>query len=303
LNIHRLETPSAERSELHAIDDAAACKLVDETLGAADEWRSLIIRYRFSSDFQAHWKAEVGHWIHTARRHGFQDPLVQRVRARANNEKPRTPDKVTLEDRLYTVLLQELGPAMVAHYLLSTGWSFRTWDMPDGAGGDVDLGVRAPDGVAVDIQIKVPGTENPLASVEKAARQLRSSPNRAVIVVCSRDPQFPSCEPDEFFNLIGNTTNYDGVVCLNDRGRFESEDFRHVGGLVLLDYIPGAIEQTYCCTVLTNPWAASRSRTERAWFPRARVLLLDGERFRWEPEPPDLGFEFPNGTFVSDPFR
>lgn len=58
-----MTSPSAERSELHDIDDAVACAFVDDVLGAAEEWRSLIIRYRLSSDFQAHWKAEIGHWI------------------------------------------------------------------------------------------------------------------------------------------------------------------------------------------------------------------------------------------------
>lgn len=297
------ESPSVERSELHQIDDVAACDLVDATLGAADEWRSLIIQYRFASEFQAHWKAEVGHWIRTAQQHGYADPLVQRIRDRANHPRRRIPDEVTLADGLYAVLLQELGPAMVAHYLLSTGWQFRAWDTPDGAGGDVDLGVVAPDGTGVDIQIKVSGTENPLASVEKAARQLATSPNRGLIVVCSRDPQFPSCEPGVFFDLIGNTTNYEGVVCLSERGSFATDGFRHIGGLVLLDYIPGAVEQSYCCTILTNPWAQARSRAERPWFPRGRVLELVGERFRWEPCEPDRAFEFPTGTFVSDPFR
>jgi hypothetical protein len=142
------------------------------SLHAADEWRSLIIRYRFTSDFQSHWKAEIGHWVNTACTHAFEQRLIERTRARANDASRRVSDKVTTEDLLYRVLLEELQPAMVAHYLLKTGWGFRAWDTADGAGGDVDLAVTSPAGEPVDIQIKVPGTQNPLAALEKAARQL-----------------------------------------------------------------------------------------------------------------------------------
>src|SRR6187401_2253446 len=126
-----MSSPSPERSELHHIDDETACRLVDETLGAADEWRSLIVQYRFTSDFQAHWKAEVGRWIRTAQRYGYADRLVARIRERANHRTRRIPDQITMDDILYRVLLEELGPAMVSHYLLNTGWSFRAWDTPD----------------------------------------------------------------------------------------------------------------------------------------------------------------------------
>ncbi|MDP9034649.1 MAG: hypothetical protein M3O50_07555 [Myxococcota bacterium] len=212
------KSPSPERNELHDIDDAAACALVDEMLGAAHEWRSPIIKYRFTSDFQAHWKAEIGHWVNTARVHGYESRLVERTRARANDARRRIPDDVTTADLLYRVILEELHPAMVAHYLLKTGWGFRAWDTPDGAGGDVDLAVTSPDGVPVDIQIKVPGSENPIAALEKGARQLLATENRALIFVCSRDPVFVSCEPGEFLvGLLGNTVGEHGVVTLTER--------------------------------------------------------------------------------------
>jgi hypothetical protein len=215
-------SPSAERNELHEIDDVAACSLVDTMLGEADEWRSLIIKYRFTSDFQAHWKAEIGHWF-TARCHGYEARLVERVHARSKENTRRVADTRTTEDTPYRILLEELHPAMVAHYLLTTGWSYRAWDTPDGAGGDVDLAVTSPSGEHVDIQIKVPGTQDPFAALEKAARQLSASTNRCVVFVCSRDPQFVSCTPVDFIaGLVGETVSQYGAASLRTRGRYAS---------------------------------------------------------------------------------
>jgi hypothetical protein len=294
-----VDSPSAERNELHEIDDDDACALVDATLGKAEEWRALIVQYRFRSDFQAHWKAEIGHWLNTARRCGYLDRLVERVRARANNPACRISASVTIEDPSYRVLLEEVHPAMVAHYLLRTGWGFRAWDTPDGAGGDVDLAVTAPSGEPVDIQIKVPGTQDPLAALEKAARQLRGSPNRTMVVVCSRDQEHVSCSPEDFIaSLIGISLSQDGSVHLSTRGRFASPEWSHVGAVVFLDYLPGLERQNYCCTVVLNPWCKPEAKIERDWFLYARVLRLDGDRFRWDPVPPTGRVGFPDGTYV-----
>ena len=205
--------------------------------------------------------------MNTARAHGFESRLVERARARANGVRPRIPETVTTDDVLYRVLLEELHPAMVAHYLVRTGWGFREWDSPDGAGGDVDLAVTSPTGEPVDIQIKVPGTESALAALEKAARQLRASPHRTAIVVCSRRSRFVSCEPGELLGLIGSTVSEYGAVRLAERGRFASADWAHVGGVALLDYIPGEVQQKYTCTVLLNPWCNADVAIERDGFP------------------------------------
>lgn len=211
---------------------------------------------------------------------------------------------MTTGDILYRVLLEELHPAMVAHYLLRTGWAFRAWDTPDGAGGDVDLAVTSPLGRDVDIQIKVPGTENPFAALEKAARQLRPSPNIGIVFVCSRDPSYVSCEPEDFLTeLVGPATNECGVVGLTARGRFGSADWGHVGAVALLDYIPGASRQTYACTTLLNPWCIPAAAVERGCFARARVLHLDAATFRWSPEEPDRAGHLPDGTRVPERLR
>jgi hypothetical protein len=171
-----MASPSAERSELHEIDDAAACTLVDDVLGKADEWRAL---------------------------------------------------------------------------------------------------------------------------TEKAARQLRTSSNRTMIVVCSRDPQFVFCSPVDFIaGLVGESVNEYGAVHLSSRGRFASPEWSHVGSVVLLDYIPGADRQNYCCTTLLNPWCKPGANVERDWFPRARVLCLLGDRFRWDPVPPTDFHGLPDWTYV-----
>jgi hypothetical protein len=192
---------------------------------------------------------------------------------------------------------------MVAHYFLRTGWGYRCWDVPDQAGGDVDLGIVAPSGEFVDIQIKVPGIENPMASVENAVAQLRSSPNRKLVVVCSRDERFPSCDPGVFLTeSVGRTTTYeDGITRLATQGRFARGAWRQLGGLALLDYIPGLGRQNYCCTVLLNPWPAEPALFAD-WFPRARVLRRDGERFRWERGEPDVG-TVPDGLFIPAALR
>jgi hypothetical protein len=242
--------------------------------------------------------------VNTARTNGFEQLLVERTRARANDVSRRVADKVTTEDLLYRVLLEELQPAMVAHYLLKTGWGFRAWDIPDGVGGDVDLAVTSSTGEHVDIQIKVPGTQNPLAALEKAAHQLSTSPHRAVIFVCSRDPLFVSCEPGEFLGgLLGNTVGRSSAVQLTEHGRFAAREWGHVGAVALLDYIPGADRQNYTCTTLLNPWCKQDAVVDREWFPRARVLRLEEERFRWHPIEPDRAGELPDGTFVPERLR
>lgn len=82
----------------------------------------------------------------------------------------------------------------------------------------------------------------------------------------------------------------------------------HVAGVVLVDLLRTAEfvfgestadvvnRLTYPCTVLLNPNADYPANPN--WFPRARVLTLEGDTFRWvRGEPPDR-HGLPSGTQV-----
>ena len=112
--------PTIDASTLQRIDRAAALATVDAHLGAADEWKSPLIRYRFSSNFHSDFKEEIGHWLHTAERFGFQGALVERLAKRAKRESRSVA--VDPNDRRHTELLVELAAAIFAHYLCGTGW-------------------------------------------------------------------------------------------------------------------------------------------------------------------------------------
>jgi len=297
--------PSPNRQELHVITDEDACRLVDERLGRADEWRSKIISYRLESPFQAHWKAEIGHWIATAERTGYADQFLAPVISRSKNDARRLPVTRELDDPLYRFMLAELAPGMFAHYMLATGWKYRHWALPASAGGDVDLGLWSPDeDRLVDVQIKAPGTENPFGALTKAARQLSTSLNRTLIALCSRDSHSLAGDPDDLLaKLLGNTTIHDGVVRLTDRGAFATPEWINVGGVAFLNYIPGVDSQAYACSVVLNPWARQRARVDRRWFARGRVLGVDGNAFRWTPNAPEGSSYFPEGTHVPEELR
>lgn len=96
--------------------------------------------YRLNSEFQAGWKAEVGHWLLFANRCGFLDKLSHRVIERAKKiaAVPLPDGSPDPNDTGHKVLLEELAPAQVAYYLDRNGWSFREWE-PSVVSGDVDL--------------------------------------------------------------------------------------------------------------------------------------------------------------------
>jgi hypothetical protein len=73
--------------------------------------------------------------------------------------------------------------------------------------------------------------------------------------------------------------------------------WKHLGGILTLDYRRGWDRFDYMCTVILNPWCETAARCDPSWFPRARVLVLDGDRFKWIPkgfQPGDSRFR--NGT-------
>jgi hypothetical protein len=69
-------SPSAHAAELHDISDDEACALVDACLGAPETWEPELVKWRLDHESQRDWKIEVGHWLNTAKVHGFADLLV-----------------------------------------------------------------------------------------------------------------------------------------------------------------------------------------------------------------------------------
>ena len=114
-------------ANLHRIAHEDALALVDLNLGSADEQLSGLLRYRFSSEWQADWKGEVGHWLETARRAGVLSRVVARCVSRQRGRTPQV-DGVEANDARQLMLNSDLAPAMVLHYLDGSGWGFADWE-------------------------------------------------------------------------------------------------------------------------------------------------------------------------------
>jgi hypothetical protein len=311
-------SPSVHARELHTIDDHAARAFVDAVFGRPDEWRSLLIQYRLSSDFQADWKAEVGHWLKTAERLGFLEKVLARVLKRAKSPPPHVVSAAReANDPHHLVLAQELAPAMATHYFVGTGWAFEAWEPVTGGGVDVDVSLRAPGGTRVMLQVKAPDqpgdvvghrlvggeyNERVLIQITKAAGQLPVSTETPNLIVVSANRTWPlSGDPQcVVTELIGSTLQMGNVVMLprSRRGKFWTPEWRHIAGVVLLDYLRGIDEFKYACTILLNPFAEVGASAE--WFPRARVCVLEGSTFRWVRGEPGDAHTLPDGTALAD---
>jgi hypothetical protein len=284
-------------------------------LGAAKEWRSPLIRYRLASGWQADWKEEVGHWLDTAERHGFLDPLRYRIVTRAKQDLDTGPD-VDPNDALHKVLLAELAEAMVTHYLTGTGWLFSRWQEPRFPGADVDVALRPPFADEAFVQVKVPDwpgrvvggrvvdgerDEHVVASAEKAARQLpKARPEVNLVALCpNRSPQSTpwACL---VAHLYGATMGGREVTLSTaNLGRFWSPEWKHVAGVVVLELLrPISGELRYSCVVLLNPVSDVRASVD--WFPHAHVCVLEGDRFRWARGEPGLPRWLPDGTRLTE---
>jgi hypothetical protein len=144
-------------STLHCIGRDQALALVDTLFGPAGKWPSPIIAYRLSEAAQEDWKEEIGHWLDTAGRAGFRDKVVERALKQAR--RGTRSAGIDPNDERHSDLVQELAPAMVAHYLLNTGWSSSpstVWEPVTGGVVDVDLQLTTPSGVVANVQVKAP---------------------------------------------------------------------------------------------------------------------------------------------------
>lgn len=295
----------------HRLSAAEALARVDALLGRPDEWHSPLIRYRLSSAWQADWKEEVGHWLDTAERHGFLEPLRHRILKRAKQDLDTGPD-VDPNDILHTVLLCELAEAMVTHYLVGTGWSFSRWQ-PRLPGADVDVALKTPLGTEAFVQVKStdrPGRvaargrvvdgerdEHVVASAEKAAGQLpRAGSEVNLVALCPNRSPLSTPWACLVSHLFGATVG-GRVVTLprGNLGRFWAPEWNHVAGVLVLEMPrPVSGDPLYSCVVLLNPVSDVRASAE--WFPHARVCVLEGDTFRWVRGDPGAPNSLPDGT-------
>jgi hypothetical protein len=307
-------SPTIPAAAMHDVSDAEATAFVDTLLGGADEWKSPRIRYRLSSDFQADWKAEIGHWLKTAERHSFLPALLDRLLKRA--KRGTRSVGVDPNDKRHNELVAELAPAMVTHYFVHTGWTFGRWEPVTGGAVDVDVELEAPDRCRVHLQGKAPdqpgsvvdhrrvdGEYNSrvLAAVAHAANQLpRVGGEAKFVAVCANRTWPLSSNPQCLVtDLVGSTVGINSEVTLprSHLGRFWTVDWQHVSGVVALDYLRGVDVFTYPCTVLLNPKANVQASPD--WFPRARVCQLVEGRFRWIRGEPGRAHTLPDGTAIT----
>lgn len=302
-------------AELHRASRDQALARVEDLFGEAGEWRSPLIQYRLSSDFQSDWKEEVGHWLLTAERLGFLDPLIARVIKRA--KRGTRSEGIDPNDRRHNELVAELAPAMVAHYLEGTGWAFQAWEPLTGGQVDVDLALAPPTGGEVYVQVKAPDQpggranhrvvdgeydDRVVAAVENAAGQLpRKGDSINLIAVCANRiaplSQNPRCLVKALVGAPLGTGDGGSVLTEGQYGRFFASDWVHVSGVVMIDYLRGIDTFKYACTVLLNPVATVTGDPE--WFPYARVAHLDGDAFQWVRGEPGRAHGLRPGTVVA----
>jgi hypothetical protein len=138
------------------------------------------------------------------------------------------------------------------------------------------VSLNAPDGSLAYLQVKSPEVE---------------------LVVLSANRTWPLSRNAESIvgRLYGNTVQRGSVVSLpkEQRGAFWTAEWRHVSGVVLLDYVRSG-DAAYSCTVLLNPNAAVPASA--ATFPHAAVCCLDGSVFRWVGGEPGRTHTLPDGT-------
>lgn len=299
-----------EASTLHRITDDQAIALVDQELGGVDEQGSALLQYRWASDWQADWKAEVGHWLATARRVGCLASLVQRCRDRQRSREFQ-PARLA-NDPHHKLLMNELAPAAVLHYLDGTGWGYRAWDK-QGPGFDHDIELTAPGGLAVAVQVKNPDQPGEVvnhrrvdgendawvtAAIDNAAEQLlpEADPVNVIAVVANRVWPLTSLPAGVIAHVMGSCVQTGaGSGCVLPRARWGafSAGLRHVDVVLILDLIRGPERRGYGAIALLNPWA--RHPAHAAWFPEARVCHVEDGVVLWTNGVPRYG-ALPDGT-------
>ncbi len=326
-------SPSLDTARIHELSAPDAHALVDELLGAPEEWPSPLLQFRLSHPSQHDWTEEVGHCLHTAAKHGYRTEVVELILKQAKRRSRSL--EIDPNDKRHEKLMETIAAVMVDHYLCGSGWTFAAWEPgPKGGDVDVDLALRAPDGTAANLQVKAPERQGHvvnhrehdgeneaglLKATQTAMRQLpRNSAAANFVVLCSKRawPLAVDVQPLVSF-LIGATVQLalPSAVTLPvaNRGAFFTDEWRHVSAVIVLDYFRGAdldfdAESAasavvrrlpeYVCTVLFNPKADVPSSAD--WFPHARVCRLDqSASFRWIRGEPGDAHTLPDGTAVT----
>ena len=242
-----------------------------------------------------------------ARRCGYLEPLARLLLKQANKPGFASDQPRSMKDRGHLKFRRELAPAMIACFLEGTGWIFEEWE-PRTSQGDVDFLMRTPSGERVAIQAKGSGrhegSDDEIAiALANAKEQLRHTGSRTLIAICAQTAQELSLHPEPVTtSLVGRTVQYGNVVMLpsENRGSFFAQDWRPIGAVMLLDFMRAASRerQRYASTVILNPQPSPTLSMKRSYFPRSRVLELEGDRFVWHGGEPTF-HGLPTGTLVS----
>lgn len=309
----REPSPSVSVGDLHRVSSEEALAFVDRCLGPPEEWPSELIAYRLRSAFQKDWKTEVGQWLKAAEQFGFLEPVLHEIRSQAKRRSKNSSGEVDPNDKRHLKLHHNLAASRVIHYLTATGWCFRGYESETGGSVDIDCSLLTPSQEVMEFQVKAPDQPGLVANhmlvdgehdawvveaVQHAARQLRRpASGPAMIAVCANRSWSLAWEPSCLVSeLFGSTTQVGRRVELReaDRGRFFTEEWAHVSGVLMLDLSRGETEARYICTILANPRATFPADPE--WFPRSRVCILGGDRFRWVRGAPSDASGLPNRT-------
>jgi hypothetical protein len=183
-------------------------------------------------------------------------------------------------------------------------------------GFDVDLRVKTPGSLVVDIQVKASdrlgriennrrvGGENDeyvVGGLRNAIRLLSPSPGPLRIAVTCPQRTWPMSRDSGPVAacVLGRTNQLDGGIPTLDRenrGLFAQEDGRRVHAALVLDLVRLAgTDPLYSCTVFLNPWAVDGPSFAPDDFPHAAVCELVSDRFRWRGDPGDTRV-VPDGT-------
>lgn len=303
---------SVDAHELARISDDEAVAVVDEHLGRPEEWaHSGILGYRLEAEFQRPWKIQIGHWLYAAKRDGFIKGIIAEIDGQ--RRKAHRIEERDVHDPRYLKFQQHVVTAMFDHYLTGTGWSFVRAEDRSTSKVDIDLAMSAPDGTFVELQLKVPDRpgkldaedgryhggdidQRVLAALDKAVGQL-PVPARSVALVglyALRSFSLATHPALIVYRVYGVGVAQEDreiLIARDGFGVFLRKEWMHVAGIVLMDLFLGAdlvvdggkvVDvpiSRYPSTVLLNPYADKPASPD--WFPRSRVAVLEGDRFRW----------------------